>query len=107
MGEERIDAVKAWLEPKLVWHIQIFIEFTNFYRRFIQDFSTITAPLTSILKTGSQPAGTLPAIAVDNSEVIGSSGRNERKSAKSDFTKPMRKAEEPSFLTPDARWAFN
>ena len=106
MEEERIDAVKAWPEPKSIRDIQLFIGFANFYRRFIQGFSKITAPLTSILKTSPQPAGALPATAVDDSEVIGSSGGNEGKSAKSDFTKPVRGAEEPSFLTPNARRAF-
>ena len=106
MEEERIDAVKAWPEPKSIRDIQVFIGFANFYRRFIQGFSKIAAPLTSMLKTSPQPAGALPATAVDDSEVVGSSGGNERKSAKSDFTKPVRGAEEPSFLTPDARRAF-
>ena len=59
-----------------------------------------------MLKTSPQPAGALPATAVDDSEVVGSSGGNEGKSAKSDFTKPVRRAEKPSFLTPDARRAF-
>ena len=59
-----------------------------------------------MLKTSPQPADALPATAVDDSEVVGSSGGNEGKSAKSDFTKPVRGAEEPSFLTPDARRAF-
>ena len=89
MEEERIDAVKAWPEPKLIRDIQVFIGFANFYRRFIQGFSKIAAPLTSMLKTSPQPAAALPATAVDNSEVIESSGRNEEKSAKSDFTKPV------------------
>ena len=59
-----------------------------------------------MLKISSKPTGALPATAVDNSEVIRSSGGNERKSAKSNFIKPVREAEEPSFLTPDARRAF-
>ena len=84
----------------------MFIGFANFYRRFIQGFSKIAALLTSMLKTSPQPAGALPATAVDDSEVVGSSGGNEGKSAKSDFTKPVRRAEEPSFLTPDTRLAF-
>ena len=58
------------------------------------------------VKTSPQPAGALPPTAIDDSEVVGTSGGNERKSAKSDFTKPVRGAEEPSFLTPDARRAF-
>ena len=106
MEEEKIDAVKAWPEPKSIRDIQVFIGFANFYRRFIQGFREIAAPLTSMLKTSPQPAVALAATAVDDSEVVGSSGRNEGKSAKSDFTKPMRGAEELSFLTPDARRAF-
>ena len=106
MEEERIDAIKAWPEPKSIRDIQVFIGFANFYRRFIQGFSKIAAPLTSMLKTSPQPAGALPATAIDDSEVVGNSGGNEGKSAKSDFTKPVRGAEEPSFLTPNARRAF-
>ena len=46
MEEERINAIKAWPEPKSIKDIQVFIEFANFYRRFIQGFSKIAAPLT-------------------------------------------------------------
>ena len=56
-----------------------------------------------MLKTSRQPADTLPTTGVDNSKVVRSSSRNEGKSAKSDFTKPMRRAEEPSFLTLNTR----
>ena len=59
-----------------------------------------------MLKTSPQLASTLLAIGIDNSEVVSSSDRNNKKSAKSDFTKPMHKAEEPSFLTSDTRQAF-
>ena len=106
MEEERIDAVKAWPEPKSIRDIQVFIGFANFYRRFIQGFSKIAAPLTSMLKTSPQPAGALPGTGVDNSKVVKSSGRNDGKSAKSDFTNPVCGAEKPSFLTSNARQAF-
>ena len=59
-----------------------------------------------MLKTSSQPAGTLSVTGVNDSKVIRSSDRNDGKSAKSDFTKPVRKVEEPSFLTLDVRQAF-
>ena len=59
-----------------------------------------------MLKTSPKPAGALPATSVDNSKVVRSSDKNEGKLAKSDFTKPMRRVEEPSFLTPDVRRAF-
>ena len=59
-----------------------------------------------MLKMSLLPASALPAIAVDDSEVVGSSNGNEKKLAKSDFTKPMRKAEKLSFLILNARRAF-
>ena len=51
METERIEVVKKWPELKLVQDIQVFLGFANFYRRFIQGFSRIAAPLTSMLKT--------------------------------------------------------
>ena len=48
---KRIEVVKDWLEPKLVCNILVFLGFANFYRRFIQGFSRIAVPFTSILKT--------------------------------------------------------
>lgn len=53
MEDKRIEAVKAWPEPKSVRDIQVFLGFANFYRRFIQGFSRIAAPLNSMLKTTS------------------------------------------------------
>ena len=53
MEDERIEVIKDWLEPKSVQDIQVFIGFANFYRRFIQGFSRIAAPLTSMLKATS------------------------------------------------------
>ena len=58
------------------------------------------------MKISPWPAGALQATGVDNSKVVRSSSRNERKLAKSDFTKPVRGAEEPSFLTPNGRQIF-
>ncbi len=51
MEEKQIKAVRDWPEPQSVRDIQVFLGFTNFYRRFIQGFSRLAAPLTSILKT--------------------------------------------------------
>ena len=82
MEEERIEAVKNWPEPKSVRDIQVFIGFANFYRRFIQGFSKIAAPLTSMLKTSAnQPKS--------------------RNQSNSGATK------EPQFLTSKAREAFD
>lgn len=48
---EQIEPVYNWSKPQLIWDIQIFLGFTNFYRQFIESFDRITAPLISILKT--------------------------------------------------------
>ena len=59
-----------------------------------------------MLKTSLWLADVLPAIGINNSKVIRSGGRNNRKSAKSDFSKPMYRVEEPNFLTYNTKRAF-
>ena len=49
---------------------------------------------------------TLLVNGIDDSKFVDSSGGNNRKLAKSDFTKPVQEAEVPSFLTLDARQTF-
>ena len=89
MEDERIEAVKSWPEPKSVRDIQVFIGFANFYRRFIQGFSKIAAPLTSMLKTSS--TASTPSQKLRDDEAL-----NEKSS----------KSKNPAFLTADARQAF-
>jgi hypothetical protein len=50
MDESRIEIIIEWPESRSFRNIQIFLDFANFYRRFIRDYSRIAAPLTSILK---------------------------------------------------------
>ena len=45
MEDKKIKAVKSWPEPNSVQDIQVFIGFAKFYRRFIQGFSKIAAPM--------------------------------------------------------------
>lgn len=54
MGDEQIEAVRTWSEPKLVKDNHVFIWFANFYQRFIQDFGKIAAPLTLMLRASLQ-----------------------------------------------------
>ena len=148
MEVERIEVVRKWPEPKLVWDIQVFLGFANFYCRFIKGFSKIAAPLTSMLKTtmSSQvlaankvlgarvlaankvsSAGSggdrssdgskrvKPKTGRSENQKLSKSGNSEgKKSAKS--KKPLKsgnspnfnaKKAGPSFLTPEARSAFN
>jgi len=50
MDEEKIQTIKEWKEPTNIKGIQSFLGFANFYRRFIQDYSRITTPLTSLTR---------------------------------------------------------
>jgi len=50
MDEEKIRTIKEWKEPTNVKGIQSFLGFANFYRRFIQDYSRITTPLTRLTR---------------------------------------------------------
>ena len=114
MEDERIEAVKNWLEPTSVRDIQAFIGFANFYRRFIQGFSRIAAPLTSLLKTTWSSDELAPkAFRADDNEVVGGgSGRANKtvvnssknnKSRNSTHVSNIGATGEPHFLTRNAK----
>ena len=46
MSAEKVKAISYWLEPQKVKDIQSFLGFTNFYCRFIHNYSNIVVPLT-------------------------------------------------------------
>ncbi|KAI2645263.1 Transposon Tf2-8 polyprotein [Labeo rohita] len=50
MDQGKVNAIQKWPLPNSVKELQRFLGFTNFYRRFIMDYSTITSPLTSLLR---------------------------------------------------------
>ncbi len=50
MDTGKVDAVMEWPRPTTVKELQRFLGFANFYRRFIRNYSSIAAPLTSLLK---------------------------------------------------------
>lgn len=50
MQRERVETVLDWPTPQSVRDVQVFIGFTNFYRRFIYRYSVLTAPITDLLK---------------------------------------------------------
>lgn len=53
MDPEKVQAIKSWLPSLNLKEMQKFLGFANFYRRFIRDFSKMTAPLNSLLKKGT------------------------------------------------------
>jgi hypothetical protein len=50
MDPEKANAVRDWPVPQNLRQVQSFLGFTNFYRRFIKDYSTIATPLTRFTK---------------------------------------------------------
>ena len=79
MREEKIEAVKAWPEPQSIQNIQVFLSFTNFYRRFIKSFSKIAVSFILILKMTAILVSTRPAhIRADENEFSIDSGKGYR-----------------------------
>ncbi len=50
MDEGKVTAIKNWPIPTSVKKLQRFLGFSNFYRRFIRNYSSISSPLTNLLK---------------------------------------------------------
>ncbi len=54
MEDQKVHTVVNWPQPTNLKELQRFLGFANFYRRFIRNFSSIAAPLTSMTKRSSQ-----------------------------------------------------
>ena len=115
--DEQIKAVKNWPEPTLVRDIQVFISFANFYECFIQGFSRIAIPLTSLLETTGLSKSALKAFRTDYNEVVGGGGggatgtvvnlSKNKKSRNLTRIPNIRTTKKPNFLTPNTKKAFN
>ena len=51
---EKIQAIKYWPVPKDVTDVLSFMGITRYYRRFIEGFSRIENPITSLQKKGKK-----------------------------------------------------
>ena len=47
---EKVEAVMSWERPKSVFMIHSFFGLPGYYRRFIEDFSRIAAPMTKLIR---------------------------------------------------------
>jgi hypothetical protein len=50
---KKIEAMQDWTRPKTVKIKHGFLGLTNYYRKFVQNYGKILAPLTSLLKNNS------------------------------------------------------
>jgi hypothetical protein len=50
MDEEKIKAIRDWLPPTNLSQVWSFLELASFYWWFVQDFSTIAAPINELTK---------------------------------------------------------
>ena len=49
---EKVEVVMSWERPKSVFEIHSFLELAGYYRRFIEDFSWLAAPMTRLTRKG-------------------------------------------------------
>lgn len=54
---EKIETLKTWPYPKTLQELRSFLGFSDYYRRFIQDYSSIVKPLTYILTSAKLATG--------------------------------------------------
>ncbi len=54
MDKGKVEAITSWPQPTTIKELQRFLGFSNFYRRFIANYSSITSPLTDLLKGGNK-----------------------------------------------------
>ena len=54
MNSRRIKVIQTWFELRTLRELQIFLEFANFYKRFVRFYAKITRVLTKLFKESKQ-----------------------------------------------------
>ena len=49
---EKVEAVMIWERPKSIFEIRSFLGLAGYYKRFIEDFSRLAAPMTRLTQRG-------------------------------------------------------
>ncbi|XP_075450897.1 uncharacterized protein LOC142492016 [Ascaphus truei] len=60
MDPEKLKSVLDWPLPNSLKAVQRFLGFSNYYRKFISNFSTIALPITALTKKGADPTAWSP-----------------------------------------------
>jgi hypothetical protein len=50
MNPKKIKTIQNWQTPSCLTNVQAFVEFSNFYRRFVRNFSKIIAPIVALTR---------------------------------------------------------
>ena len=50
MDPKKVEAVMSWERPKSVFEIRSFLGLARYYRRLIEDFSRLAAPMTKLTR---------------------------------------------------------
>ena len=50
MDPKKVEAMMSWERLKSIFEIRSFLGLARYYRRFIEDFSRLTAPMTRLTR---------------------------------------------------------
>jgi hypothetical protein len=66
MDPVKVREIVGWKIPKTVTEVRSFLGLVGYYRRFIEGFSKIVKPMTSLLEKGKEFSGLINAKRVSN-----------------------------------------
>ena len=52
IDSEKVEAIMSWERPKSVFEIRSFLGFVGYYRKFVEHFSWLAAPMTRLIRKG-------------------------------------------------------